>query len=151
MATIDLLGIVLPQKAAVMLVGEAIIAVLLPLAVFLAIRHRGKYHHWTLLSVFLLDELVLKGLMIQSLMNGSLGDYPYTGTAGLSHLLFSAISTAAGIATIVLGFMFRSKREGNMFMPKEKKKVHRIAGVAFLLSWYVSFLLGLSIFSSFYM
>jgi uncharacterized membrane protein YozB (DUF420 family) len=150
-ALVELFGVILPVEVAVVLIGEIVVGIVLAVAFFLAATHRGTYHHWMVLSAFLFDELLLKGLMVQRLTIGALGEFPYEGTPGVPHIALSAIGTIAGICVIYLGFKNRVKRDGRMFLPPKGRKPHRIAGLVYLTAWTATFLLGLRMFSSFYL
>ena len=150
MALVELLGVRMPVEAAIVLVGEAVVGVVLVIAFYLAATHKGRYHHWMMLSAFLFDELVLKGIMVRKLLDGALGSYPYEGTGGTPHVVLSAICTVAGIAVIYLGFRHRVRRAGNMFLPPKGRKPHKIVGLVYLASWAATLLVGMRIFWDFY-
>lgn len=150
MAFVSLFGVQMPFQSAVLLVGESVVAALFVAAVLFAARHKGTYHHYLILSGFLVDELVMKPLMYQRLALGVLGSFPYTGTVGLWHVSLSVAATVLGIATIYLGFRNRVKKGGKMFLPP-KGRVHRYVGALYLASWAATLLLGLRIFATFYL
>lgn len=145
-----MLGVTMPVETAFMLLGEVAVGIVLLTAFVLALTHRGAYHHWMMLAAFLFDELVLKAMMVQKLMQGVLGDFPYTGTSGLPHLLLSTLCTVAGLLAIYLGFRFRVKKDRRMFMPP-KGRIHKVAGAVYIVSWLASFVIGLAIFRSSYL
>lgn len=146
---IELFGVLMPGEVGISLVLEFAVAVLLALALFMAATHKGTYHHWIMLSAFLVDELIAKPIMVQRFTLGVFGDFPYSGTTGLAHISLSIITTVSGIMTIYLGFRYRIKKDGRMFMPP-KGRVHKIVGAVFFASWYLAFLLGVGIFLMFY-
>jgi hypothetical protein len=150
MAFVELFGVLMPFESAVLLVGESIIAVLFIVAVVLAALHKGTYHHYLVLSGFLLDELVFKPLMYQRLSLGVLGSFPYEATAGLPHIALSSVATVLGIVTIYLGFRYRTKKGWRMFMPP-KGRIHRYIGASYLIAWAVTMVIGLRIFATFYL
>ncbi len=140
----------MPTEIAVSVLLEVVLAGVFAQALFLAATHRGFYHHWIMLSGFLLDELVAKPIMVQRFMDGVLGDYPYSATSGLPHIVLSVVATVAGVATIALGFKFRTRKERKMFLPSKGKRIHMLIGAVFFASWYLAFFLGMRIFSMFY-
>ena len=147
---VDLLGVQMPVESAVLLIGEIVVAALFIVAVLFAARHKGTHHHYLILSGFLLDELVMKPLMYQRLSSGVLGSYPYDGTAGLAHIVLSAVVTALGLVTIYLGFRHRVEKDRRMFMPP-KGRIHKFAGASYLAAWAITMLLGIRIFATFYL
>jgi len=150
MALVDLFGVRLPEEAAVLLVGESVVASLFVAAVVLAARHRGTYHHYLILSGFLLDELVMKPLMYGRLALGVFGNYPYSGTLGLPHIAVAILATVLGIVTVCMGFRYRVKKDRRMFL-RPKGRIHRIVGASYLVAWAATLLLGLRIFATFYL
>lgn len=150
MSTIDLLGMSVPSRAALMLFLELALGLLFLAAFVLAARHRGLYHHWLMLGAFLGDELIAKPLMLQRLNLGVLGHFPYDGTFGLPHLALSIAGTVLGVVTIVWGFKFKVRKEEKMFMPPARKRVHMFVGLSYLGAWALSLLFGLMIFLRFY-
>lgn len=146
---VELFGVLMPGEVGISLVLEIAVAVLLALALFMAATHRGAYHHWIMLSAFLLDELIAKPIMVQRFTLGVFGDFPYSYTSGFAHILLSVVCTVSGIVAIYLGFRYRVKKDRKMFMPP-KGQVHKIAGAVFYASWYLAFLLGLRVFLLFY-
>ncbi len=150
MSFVEIFGISMPTEIAVSVVVEIILAGVFAIALVLAITHRGFYHHWIMLSAFLVDELLAKPIMVQRFMDGVLGDYPYSATSGLAHIGLSVVATVAGIVTIALGFKFRTRKERKMFLPPKGKRLHLVSGAVFFSSWYLAFILGMRIFSMFY-
>lgn len=145
----ELFGVYVSGTALVVMVGEALVAALLLVAVLFAKRHRGKNHHWTMLSAFLLDLAVMKPIMYAQAFSGAFGEFPYEGTQILPHMLLSWVTVIAGLAAIALGFKYRLKREDNMYLPP-KGQVHRVAGGIFIVAWFAAYLSGLYIFSRLY-
>ena len=147
---IDFFGASVPEEAALLLVLELALGAVLVASFLMAVLHKGAWHHWMMLSAYVLDELVAKPLMVQRLMLGVVGDFPYEGTVALPHVALSVIASVFGLVTIVLGFRYRVKKERKMFMPAKGKKVHRLVGAVFLISWFASLVLGLRMFFIFY-
>lgn len=136
-----------PLAVDTVLIGETIVAVLLVIAFLIARKHQGRNHHLIMLGAFLLDELILKPIMIIRALDGTSGAFPWNGSAILPHLAIAIVMTVLGIATIFIGFQ-RSVRKGKkMFLPP-KGRIHRLIGYAFIASWFASYLVGLWIFGS---
>ncbi len=150
MSTVDLLGTILPSQVAIVMIGEMIIAGLFVTAVLMAALHKGWYHHYLVLSGFLLDELVMKPLMYGRLSLGVFGSFPYSGTSAIPHLVLAVITTVLGVLAIYLAFKHRSKKDHKMFLPP-KGKIHKYMGAAYLLAWLATLIVGLRIFASFYL
>ena len=150
MSTIDLLGTILPSQVAIVMIGEMIIAGLFVTAVLMAALHKGWYHHCLVLGGFLLDELVMKPLMYQRLSLGVFGSFPYSGTTAIPHLTLAVITTVLGVLAIYLAFKYRSKKDHKMFLPP-KGKTHKYMGAAYLMAWLATLIVGLRIFTSFYL
>lgn len=150
MSTIDLLGTVMPSQVAILMVGEIVIAGLFLSAVLMAALHRGWYHHYIVLSGFLLDELAMKPLMYSRLSLGVFGSFPYPGPSAIPHLVLAVITTVLGVLAIYLAFKHRSKKDHKMFLPP-KGKIHKYMGTAYMLAWLATLIVGLRIFASFYL
>jgi hypothetical protein len=150
MGTVDLFGVSVPSQVAIVMIGEIVIAALFVTAVLMAAFHKGWYHHYLVLSGFLLDELVMKPLMYSRLSLGVFGSFPYKGTSAMPHLVLAAAATVLGIAAIYLGFRYRTKKDHKMFMPP-KGKIHRYIGALYLLAWLATLIGGLRIFGTFYL
>src|SRR4030042_5351250 len=146
---VELFGVFMPGEVGISLVLEIAVAVLLALALFMAATHRGPSHHWIMLAAFLVDDLIAKPIMVQRLTLGVFGDFPYSSTSGLVHISLSIITTVSGIIAIYLGFRYRVKKDGKMFMPP-RGRIHKIFGAVFYASWYLAFLLGMRVFLMFY-
>jgi uncharacterized membrane protein YozB (DUF420 family) len=146
----ELLGVSTTTTAAVVLIGETILAAILIIGIFLAARHKGTYHHWILLTVYLSDFLVLKPLMILKIYDGTYGSYPWPAPAGLfPHIIMAVITVVSGAAAIVLAFKYRVKKGNKMFMPP-KGKIHRLVGAVFVVSWFVVYIVGIVVFYRLY-
>lgn len=146
----ELFGVNTTTTAAVVLIGETVLAAFLIIGIFLAAKHKGTHHHWILLTVYLSDFLVLKPLMILKIYDGTYGSYPWPFPAGLlPHIVMAVISAASGAAAIALAFKYRVKKGNKMFMPP-KGKVHKLVGAIFVASWFVVYFVGLSIFYRLY-
>lgn len=150
MSFVELLGVAMPTEVAVSVVLEIALAGVFAAALVLAATRRGFYHHWMMLSGFLVDELVAKPIMVMRFMDGVLGDYPYSDTSGLGHIVLSVVATVSGIATIALGFKFRTRKERRMFLRPKGKRLHQVSGSVFFASWYLTFIIGMRTFSMFY-
>lgn len=150
MSFVEMLGVLMPTEIAVSVVLEIDLAAVFAAALPLAVVHRGFYHHWLMLSGFLADELVAKPIMVMRFMDGVLGDYPYSATSGLGHIILSVIATVSGVVTIALGLKFRTKKKRKMFLPPKGKRLHMVSGVMFFVSWFLTFALGMRIFLMFY-
>jgi hypothetical protein len=150
MGLVSLFGVQVESRVAFLIVGEIVVGAVLILALVMAARHKGWYHHYMILSAFLADELVMKPLMYQRLALGVFGSFPYPGTIGLPHVLLAVSATVLGAVTVILGFRFRVKKKKKMFMPP-KGRVHKIFGALYLASWFATMLYGIRIFASFYL
>lgn len=150
MGLVNLFGAHVESRVAFLIIGEIVVGILLVLAFVMAARHKGRYHHYMILSAFLADELVFKPLMYQRLTLGVFGSFPYSGTVGLPHIMLAISATVLGAATVVLGFRFRIKKGKKMFMPP-KGRIHKIVGALYLVSWFATLLFGVLIFVHFYM
>ena len=150
MALVNLFGAQVESRVALLMIGEIVIGVLLVLAFLLAARHKGRYHHYMILSAFLADELLMKPLMYQRLALGVFGSFPYSGTVGLPHVLLAVSCSVLGALTVILGFWFRVKKEKQMFMPP-KGRIHKVIGALYLISWFATMLYGVRIFVLFYL
>jgi uncharacterized membrane protein YozB (DUF420 family) len=136
-----------PLAVDTVLIGEAIVVALLIIAFLMARKHRGRDHHLIMLGAFLLDELLLKPIMIARAFDGTNGTFPWSGTAILPHLALSVVMTVLGMIVILFGFKYSVRKGKNMFLPP-KGKLHKIIGYAFIASWLASYLVGLWIFGS---
>jgi hypothetical protein len=88
-------------------------------AVLMAALHKGRCHHYLVLSGFLLDELVMKPLMYQRLSLGVFGSFPYSGTSAIPHLALAVITTVLGVLAIYLLSSVGAKRTTRCsFRPK---------------------------------
>jgi len=150
MGLVNLFGAHVEPRVAFLMIGEIVVGVILVLAFVMAARHKGRYHHYMILSAFLADELVFKPLMYQRLTLGVFGSFPYPGTSGLPHILLAVSVTVLGAATVILGFKFRIKKQKKMFLPP-KGRVHKIVGALYLMSWFATMLYGVRIFVLFYL
>lgn len=150
MGLVSLFGAHVEPRIALLILGEITVGILLVASFIMAARHKGRYHHYMMLSAFLTDELVLKPLMYQRLTLGVFGSFPYSGTLGLPHVLLAISATILGATTIFLGFKFRLKKGKKMFMPI-KGRIHKIIGAVYLASWTATLLLGVRIFATFYL
>jgi uncharacterized membrane protein YozB (DUF420 family) len=128
-----------------MLVGEAVLLTAYVTAWVLARKHRGRHHHFVMLSSFALDMLVFKPLMLSRAI-GTYGSYPWPGTNIAIHFWFDVLVAILGVLTIYLAFRFRVKKNKKMFMPP-KGRIHRTAGYAFIVLWVSTFVLGIWLFS----
>jgi len=147
---LEFFGVSTTTTAAVVLIGETVLAAILIIGIFLAAKHKGTYHHWILLTVYLSDFLVLKPLMILKIYDGTYGSYPWPVPAGmLPHIVMAMISAASGAAAIALAFRYRVKKGNKMFMPP-KGKIHKLVGAAFVISWLFAYAVGLGIFNGLY-
>ena len=146
---IDLLGVKVPSVVALALIGEIVVLAALVTAVLMAHAHRGRDHHYLILVAFLFDLLVLKPIMLSRIAGNIYGAYPWDGTLILPHVFMEPISTVSGAVTIFLGFKHRTKKDGKMFMPP-KGRMHRIVGLVFIVSWTLTFILGMMIFNQVY-
>ena len=153
MAEIEFLGVTLSTGAFVGLVGSVAVAIALTIAVTLARMHRGRYHHYIILGSFLFDELVVKAMMVSRLRVGMFGEFPYVdiGWMAPTHIALAGVTTALGLATIVVGFKFRTRKGDKMLMPPKGKKWHKPIGLLYVAFWFLSFFVGLYVFSSFYL
>ncbi len=136
-----------PLAVDTVLIGETVVVALLVIAFFMARKHRGRDHHFTMLGAFLLDELLLKPIMIVRAFDGTSGAFPWNGSAILPHLAIAIVMTVLGIATILIGLRHSVRKGKKMFLPP-KGKMHKIIGYAFIASWLASYLVGLWIFGS---
>jgi uncharacterized membrane protein YozB (DUF420 family) len=136
-----------PLAVDAVIIGETVVAVLLVIAFLIARKHQGRNHHLIMLGAFLLDELILKPIMIIRAFDGTSGAFPWNGSAILPHLAIAVVMTMLGIATILLGFRHYVQKGKKMFLPP-KGKMHKIIGYAFMVSWLASYLVGLWIFGS---
>ena len=151
MGDVMLFGVLMSTGAFVAIVGEIVVASLLASALFLAMKHKGTYHHYLLLVAFLSDELVLKVIMYSRLRLGVFGEFPYGGTHAPLHLILAVATTVLGLTAIVLGFRYRVKKDRRMFMPSKGMKWHRPIGVLYIIVWFLAFIDGVYIFSRFYL
>lgn len=127
------------------LLGESILAIILIVAFFLAAFHKGHLHHYLMLSVFTLDLLVFKPIMLSLAFDGSNGLFPWEGSSILPHLIVSSIVAVLGLLAIYLGFRKVVRKDGRMFMPRQGR-VHRVIGASFILLWLTTYVIGLAIF-----
>lgn len=127
------------------LLGESMLAILLISALVLAALHKGHLHHYIMLTVFAVDLLVFKPIMIMLATDGSNGLYPWEGSSILPHLIVSATVAALGFLTIYLGFKKVLRKGGRMYMPKQGR-IHRIIGATFIILWLATYVVGLMIF-----
>ncbi len=151
MAIVDFFGVLLPLFAVEVIVGEIIVAVLIATALFLAITHRGRYHHWVLPAAYFIDVLLVKPIMISRITTGVFGSFPYFNTLGFPHVMLAILTAALGAVTIYLGFRFRiyNKKNKKMYL-KAKGRIHRFFGAAFVVSWAITLAYGLRIAMTFY-
>ena len=146
----ELFGVSTTTSAAVVLIGETVLAAILLVGIFLAAKHRGANHHWILLTVYLSDFIVLKPLMILKIYDGTYGSYPWPAPAGLfPHIIMAVISAASGAAAIALAFKYRVNKGNKMFMPP-KGKIHKLVGAVFIVAWFAVYFMGLVVFYRLY-
>jgi len=146
-ANTRLLGAELEPIVAMVIVGETLLAVLFPVAIVFAARHKGLMHHYVMLTAFLVDALLLKMIMVARLMDGAWGEFPWTYfDTMLPHVLAATASDVLGVLTIYLGFRHRVRNAKGMFLPA-RGMMHRVSGAMFIISWYTSLILGMSVFS----
>jgi uncharacterized membrane protein YozB (DUF420 family) len=150
MGEVELFGVLMSTEGFVSMVGSIVVACLLILAVVLGLRHKGVYHHHILLVAYLSDELILKVIMYSRLKLGVFGDFPYGGTMAPMHIFLATVVTVLGLATIVLGFRYRVKKNRGMFMPPKGMKWHKPIGFLYVAFWFAAFLDGIYIFRSLY-
>jgi uncharacterized membrane protein YozB (DUF420 family) len=136
-----------PLVVMVMLIGETVLAGILVISLFLAAKHRGLPHHYLMISVFLIDMVVFKPLMISKAIDGSNGSFPWDGTNILGHLLISIGVAALGAISILVGFRSAIRKGSRMFLPPAGL-IHRILGSAFLVAWTATYLTGLVLYAS---
>lgn len=151
MGDVEIFGVLMSTEAFAALVGEVLVACILLVAVTLAIKKKGSYHHYLILVAFLSDELVFKVIMYGRIKLGVFGDFPYGGTLAPLHLSLAVATTVLGAANIVLGFRYRVKKGSNMFMPPKGKKWHKPVGILYVVFWFLAFIDGMIIFSRFYL
>lgn len=137
--------------ALAVLVGEALVGGLITAAVVMAQTHRGRYHHWMMLSAFLGDVLVVKPIMIYRISQGIFGPFPYSHTPAMPHMILAALAAALGITNIYLGFKYRiiSGKAKNFYL-NEKGVRHRLIGAAFVAVWAATLIYGIYIFYTTY-
>lgn len=128
-----------------MFVGEAALLTVFVVAWALARLHKGSHHHYVMLSAFLVDAVVFKPLMLSRALS-VYGSYPWPGTSIAFHFYLDIVVLVLGVSNIVLGFKFRTRKGGRMFMPP-KGKVHRWLGYAFIAFWIFTFIAGVRIFA----
>ena len=138
----------MPSLALASFSGEILLAILLPVAIVLAARHRGTNHHWLMLGIFLADVVVFKTIMYVRAFSGAFGLFPFDNLIFV-HMIVSWIWVIAGIATIYFAFKYRTVRKGRMFM-LPKGQIHRLTGFIAAGSWYLAFLIGISVFIRYY-
>ena len=143
-ASVDLFGVQMPLEAAVALVGEVVVGIVLLASVYMAAKHQGRVHHWMMLSAYLGDELVLKPIMYYRASLGVFGPFPFYHTSGFTHLIIGIVAAALGLAAILLAFKFRARSGKKMYL-KVKGRPHRWFGAAYVVAWYVSLFYGLLI------
>lgn len=146
---VELLGVVMPDIVAFFLIGELAVFAVIVAAFVLARLHRGRHHHYVMLAAFLVDMVVFKPLMTARAFSGVWGEYPWSGTSILPHMVLDSLALVAGLGAIFLGFRYRVKKDANMFMPPEGK-MHRWLGRAFIVLWTITLLGGLRIFMDAY-
>jgi uncharacterized membrane protein YozB (DUF420 family) len=135
----------LPVVVVLMLFGETALLAAYISAWVAARTHRGRKHHYIMLSAFALDLLVFKPLMLAR-ASSIYGSYPWPGSNIVYHFYLDIAVVVLGILNIYFGFRFRVKKDGKMFMPP-RGRVHRITGSAFLVVWVITFLLGIELFA----
>ncbi|UCE91087.1 MAG: DUF420 domain-containing protein [Methanobacteriota archaeon] len=136
-----------PLVVMVMLIGETILAVTLVTSLLLAAKHRGIQHHYLMISVFIIDMVVFKLLMISKAVDGSNGSFPWDGTNILGHLLMSIGVAFLGGMSILLGLRNVIRRDSRMFLPPSGK-LHRVFGSAFIVLWIAAYLTGLVLYAN---
>ena len=151
MGDVQVFGIVMSPGSFIAFVGEIAVACILAAAVIMAARHKGRYHHYMILTAFLTDELVLKPLMFQRLSLGVFGDFPYSGTFAPLHISLAIVTTVLGLAAVIVGFKYRVKKEKKLFMPPKGMRWHKPVGILYVAIWYLAFIDGIYIFSRFYL
>jgi len=142
--TVNLFGAEVAPIIVFMFLGEMALIAAFATAWVLARRHKGKYHHFVMLSSFAIDLLVFKPLMITRALN-VYGHYPWHGTNIAVHFWLDVVVAVLGVSTIIMAFRHRIKKNGKMFMPP-KGKIHRLLGYAFLAFWAITFIVGVRLF-----
>ena len=127
-----------------MFIGESVLLAAFIFAWALARRHKGKHHHYVMLGAFLLDILAFKPLMIARAFD-VYGPYPWSGTGISSHFFLDIAVVVFGVSSVVLGFKFRVKKAGKMFLPP-KGRSHKWLGYLFIALWVATFALGIRVF-----
>jgi len=147
---IEFFGAIMSEGTAVVLIGEAAVAAVIVVAFVLARLHKGKYHHWLMLTAFASDFLVFKMIMAVKLVDGNYGTFPWDiHWAILPHVLAAVATTVFAIGAILLAFKHYTKKDGKMLLPPKGRK-HRWLGRLFIISWWASTVLGYVIFFKFY-
>ena len=136
----DLFGAQLPVAAVFFLFGQGLLLSALVVAYILARKHKGREHHYLMISIFLVDQLVFKPLMISRALS-IWGPYPWSGTQLVYHMYLDIAVAILGVANIYLGFRYRIKKDRRMYMPA-KGKIHRYVGVFFIIAWIVTYASG---------
>jgi len=134
-----------PFVVAFMFVGEAALLIAYIVAWACARLHYGKRHHYVMLSSFALDMLVFKPIMISRAFR-VYGSYPWPGSSIALHFWLDAAVAVLGLLTIYFAFRFRTVRDRKMFMPP-KGRVHRRLGIAFIILWIATFIVGVRVFA----
>ncbi len=151
MDLITILGVRMTYLALSVLIGEAMVGIVISVAVIMAHMHKGRNHHWLMLTAFLGDLLVVKPLMIYRVSQGFFGSFPYPHTPGLFHISLAILVAALGITNIWLGFRYRVKggNSKNFFL-NAKGARHRMVGAFFVALWAATMIYGIWIFYTTY-
>ncbi len=140
-----LLGPNIPPIVDFLAIGETALAAILVASFLLARMHKGRIHHYVMIGAFSVDLLLFKPVMFYRAMDGSNGFFPWNGTHVLIHFIAAMTVAALGLAAIYLGFRRVIRREKKMFLPPKGKK-HRLVGYAFLVAWFLSYIIGILIY-----
>ena len=151
MDLITVFGVRMTFLALSVLIGEAVVGIVMAVAVIMAHTHRGRNHHWMILTAFLGDLLVVKPIMIYRVSQGAFGSFPYSHTPVLPHMALAIFTAALGAINIWLGFKYRIKSgKSKNFYLSAKGTRHRIVGATFVALWESTMIVGIWIFYTTY-
>jgi putative membrane protein len=141
----------------IILIVEILITILVVLGYIYARAKKGNLHHQLMLYASILNVTFIVAYMVKNLVEGTTS---FSGPESVRMTVYLPVVIIHGIVaiiviilliiTIITGFKFRKKTDGDMKLDESGGKKHSISGKIYIPLWFITVITGIIVYCFLY-